>query len=235
MLENLLCEFACVQYWIVNTQCSFVCCSFTLLYSVFDILCSNMHCAMIVVMKFGVQIILRFLLNFAQELTKFVIGVHSCSSHKRNSTSFSQAYILALKPVTHRPTLSHCFDSRRTIRANSVDHQCELLACLTKRIASCEVQLFVTHSTNMLWSYNHASDNLHHRHFYRTGIPFTVIQICTDHISVGGNAIASIRPFVSTLSSELTVHLELLHASRSWQQLAGDWRSGVRLMRSVRP
>ena len=39
----------------------------------------------------------------------------------------------------------------------------------------------------------------------------------TDRISVGGNAITSVRPFVSTLylSNRLTTDLELLRASRS--------------------
>ena len=40
------------------------------------------------------------------------------------------------------------------------------------------------------------------------------VWLVTDRISVEGNAIASVRPFVSTLSSEPT-DLELLHVSMS--------------------
>ena len=53
--------------------------------------------------------------------------------------------------------------------------------------------------------------------------------IVTDRISVGGNAIASVRPSVCLfplyLRNRLTVDLELLHVSRWWSQLAWDWLS----------
>ena len=41
------------------------------------------------------------------------------------------------------------------------------------------------------------------------------LTVMTDRINEGGNAIASVRPFISTLRNQLTVELELLRVSRS--------------------
>jgi len=63
------------------------------------------------------------------------------------------------------------------------------------------------------------------------GCNYTVI-ITDCRISMVGNAITSSHPSVHLLplylQNWLTVNLELLHVSRSWPLLAGDWRSRSR-------